>query len=361
MERAAEIAALIFTARDALLRDTAADLRVSFLLFDSAVETLMVRALASDSSWRRFDRSRMTWATTETLRQIDLNDSDQQRRDDPDYDRSIESQDLSWITGALNWYLSPTQQRSVERNFDDKLRLLAWDQKIPRDFVAVTSRLHEYRNEMYHREEIRPNALKITAHLYALVVTQFLEFLPPQWISMGTSTEEFRSRVFSRLSIPAPTNDDLSWLEFGGVQRLLAEDLRTSLEVTDARSIIGDYIRERVAEVHENMKFVGGYAHEFDRSVTVVTDLDVVRLIYTSKFLSTFLERRGEKAPVTAAALARWDSWADEIPQGSAALAVFSSLAKFETEFEPFELKVREASSDVDSAIQSEIDRLRGK
>lgn len=47
MQRAAEIAAQVFTARDALLRDRQEDLRVAFLLFDSATETLMVRAINS--------------------------------------------------------------------------------------------------------------------------------------------------------------------------------------------------------------------------------------------------------------------------------------------------------------------------
>ncbi|MGV9194157.1 hypothetical protein ACQ143_07400 [Microbacterium sp. MC2] len=51
MKRAAEIGAQVFTARDALLRDTLEDLRVAFLLFDSAMETLMVRRIGELSRY----------------------------------------------------------------------------------------------------------------------------------------------------------------------------------------------------------------------------------------------------------------------------------------------------------------------
>ncbi|ALQ30843.1 hypothetical protein AA310_08110 [Arthrobacter sp. YC-RL1] len=50
-ERAAEISAQVFTARDAMLSDTPEDNRVAFLLFDSAVETLMVRRVQELSRW----------------------------------------------------------------------------------------------------------------------------------------------------------------------------------------------------------------------------------------------------------------------------------------------------------------------
>lgn len=51
MKRSAEIAAQIFTARDVLARDTPEDLRVAYLLRDSAAETLMVREVKKVSCY----------------------------------------------------------------------------------------------------------------------------------------------------------------------------------------------------------------------------------------------------------------------------------------------------------------------
>jgi hypothetical protein len=61
MQRAAEIGAQVFTARDALLRDRQEDLRVAFLLFDSATETLMVRAINSALAMGLWDWGRYAY------------------------------------------------------------------------------------------------------------------------------------------------------------------------------------------------------------------------------------------------------------------------------------------------------------
>ena len=137
MKRAAEIAAQVFTARDAMLQDTAEDMRVAFLLFDSATETLMVRRvqylssylLRSDSPWQVPPDQQVT----PTLSDPDQRDREQALRGPKDY---------------IHWSFSRTQVAGIDRNFDDKLRFLAWNGDIPREYVLIVSRLHEYRNEM---------------------------------------------------------------------------------------------------------------------------------------------------------------------------------------------------------------------
>ena len=138
MRRAAEIAAQVFTARDALLRDTPEDLRVAFLLFDSAAETLMVRRIDSLFLFHLRDWGGHPSPPWRESVAVDLNDSGQKAR-----------LEAAASTGFVHWQLSATQRRDVDRDFESKLRLLAWDAAIPPEYVPVIGRLHAYRNEMY--------------------------------------------------------------------------------------------------------------------------------------------------------------------------------------------------------------------
>jgi hypothetical protein len=80
MQRAAEIAAQVFTARDALLRDRREDLRVAFLLFDNAAETLMVRAINGRLGMGLWDWGPYAYLPKWLPIAIDLNDLGQRER-----------------------------------------------------------------------------------------------------------------------------------------------------------------------------------------------------------------------------------------------------------------------------------------
>lgn len=341
MERAAQIAALVFAARDTMLRDTPEDLRVSFILMDSAAETLMVRAIDSEFESGRFDRDQMRWADESRLRKVDLNDLDQRVREDPAHDDPVDLSDLSSLRTRIEWFMSPRQIQSIRRNFDDKLRFLAWDNRISPDLVRVTSRLHEYRNEMYHREETRPDALRIAAHLYALILTQMLESLPPRWLAVSGGEDSEWKRISSRLTVALPHAGSPWTSDFGALQQLLADELRSSVDVLDGRAIIGDYIRDRVSVVHENLGFVADWLAYRDQSLSSITELDVIRNIYLREFGLSLADLRGRKAPVTGAMIKRWDAWASQIPEDSSPVSVFASLVAFESEFEAFEALVK--------------------
>jgi hypothetical protein len=83
----------------------------------------------------------------------------------------------------IHWSFSKNQIAKIRMDFSEKLRFLAWRGNIPPVYVKAASRLHEYRNEMYHREEVRPEALRIVAHLYASIRADFLDLLKPRSFS----------------------------------------------------------------------------------------------------------------------------------------------------------------------------------
>lgn len=105
----------------------------------------------------------------------------------------------------MYWKFSKSKLSGIERNFEDKLWVLAWNGDIPREYVSIVSRLHEYRNEMYHREESRPAALRNTVSLYPFLVSQFLELLKPQGFSSTSQRDNLEARIFNRMGLPRPS------------------------------------------------------------------------------------------------------------------------------------------------------------
>lgn len=348
MQRAAEIAAQVFTARDALLRDRREDLRVAFLLFDSAVETLMVRAINSALAIGLWDWGRYAYLPEWAPVAIDLNDLGQRKR------LTAES-----VNGHVPWQLSDTQKRGITRDFAAKLRVLAWNGDIPAEYVPVIARLHDYRNEMYHREETRPNALRILAHLYAWLTADLLERLRPGIFSRSSSDpDDLVERTYERMGQAIP---DGLLVDGFSIQNHMAAALRDGLDLATAPQLLADYADERLEAVHDAIKFSGDYIGDVQQ-VSKVSEMDIVRLIYYSGDPRVGLaEMRKVKAPVTRAMINRWDKWPATIRATLGAVDAFRSLADLEAEFEEFETRVHELARDVDSEIQAQIDWIRGK
>jgi hypothetical protein len=348
VQRAAEIAAQVFTARDAMLRDTPEDLRVAFLLFDSAAETLMYRrtSLSIELSFSSKSTSleRLGW----TVVNVDLNDFEQKGRYPSEWDARVE------------WRLSETQKRNIEREFDSKAKFLAWDGLLPTPLVSTLKRLHQYRNEMYHREESRPEALRIVAHVYAWLVAELLERLGPGWFSSSSADpEDLLSRTLARMGRFASEGSDpfSRGLE---LQSEMAIVLREDLQLDDAPELLGRYVKSRVENMHEQVEFCGEYIGEV-RQVGSLTEMQVIRLLYAEGPVTDVLNPSVREVPVKRASLGRWDAWHTRIRELSDPIDAFRSLAEFEIEFEDFEAKVREMALAIDREIQLQIDVARGK
>jgi hypothetical protein len=227
---------------------------------------------------------------------MDLNDLGQKER------LTSESKD-----GHVPWQLSDTQKRSIAREFATKLRVLAWNGDIPAECVPVISRLHDYRNEMYHREEARPNALRILAHLYAWLTADLLERLRPGIFGrLSSDPDDLVARTYKRMGVAVPDGR-----HFDGflIQKQIAAALRDGLDLATAPELLADYAAERMEAIHEAIEFAGEYIGEVQR-VGNVTEMDIARLIYhTGDPRLSLIDMRHAKAPVTRAMIARWDKW----------------------------------------------------
>ncbi|MCC4268885.1 hypothetical protein [Microbacterium schleiferi] len=350
MKRAAEIAAQVFAARDALLREQSEDDRVAFLLFDSAAETLMVRWIASGMGLHKWDWGHYWRAPGERLLKPDLTDMEQRERE-----RAAAG------GRAVLWQLSASQKRKIERDFTAKLQLLAWDGAIPPAYIATLGRLHDYRNEMYHREESRPKALRTMVHLYAWLVADLLERLSAGWFSWSSDDPaDLLKRTYARMGVEAPTVEGAPLGPSFEIQTHMAEALRRELRLEAVPALLGDYAADRLEKTHSRIAFCAEFlAGELDAKK--VTEMDVIRLLYAPAPVGRLEDLAGLRVPVSRQTIASWDAWPDRIRTTEEPLDAFGSLAELEAEFEPFEAKVRELASQIDGEIQFRSDWARGK
>jgi hypothetical protein len=336
MQRAAEISAQVFTARDAVLRGNLEDLRVGFLLFDSAIETLMVRKIRYLSSYLLRSEA-PKWLPSDWHQvKADLNNLAQ-----------VESETAKLGAGAsIHWAFSKTQIGKIEKDFSEKLRFLAWNGDIPAEYVKVVSRLHEYRNEMYHREDSRPEALRIVAHLYASVVAEFLDLLKPQFFASGHASNGTVARIYERMNMERPPEALHSGAGFE-LQSAMAATLRRDLVLENVPLLIADYIESRVGNAHEMVE----YAREFTSSMRSkdFSEMDAIRLAYWAPPGSA------QRATPTRAMLKQWDDWAEDTRKRPDALSAFRSLADFEAEFEEFERIFEGMAFQIDEEVDRQI------
>lgn len=253
MRRTAEIAAQVFTARDAMLLDTAEDLRVAFLLFDSAAELLMFRHIQGRLHIGMYSAPPTdAWGSPRVI-DVDLNDVNQKAAATAASDKYI------------HWVLSASSQRSILREFESKLRFLAWDGEIPSSFVSIIGRLHHYRNEMYHRDESRPEALRTVVHLYAGLIAELLERLPPMWTGWSSSdSKDLLPRTYKRMGLPPPDDTGLLNRPDGrSMQKAMAMALRRQLNLVGGAGLLAEYVKSRVEAMHGRLRFVSDTSPTF--------------------------------------------------------------------------------------------------
>ena len=348
------LAAQVFTAKDLIVRGTSADLRVAVLLLDSTLETLMVRKVRQVMQMQSFAGDEW-WRKSAPIK-IVLSDFRQRER---------VSQELG--EKYPNWVLSKNQRQSIDRNFGAKLQFLIWLGDIPAAYLKVASRLHDYRNELYHRDHTRHETLSISALISAYVVAEFLKLLKPLTVGYGADADATLAEIFDRAglapdevenveiisgySIPQlPSNFDLQVMM--GAQLMKGLDDR----LHKIPQLLADYIRERLAATDRSLDLIGGW--NFDDQPH--TKLDVIRLLHKPRG-TPLRDLRGLHTSVTKSTLERWNGWPEKISVLTDALEAFASLSDFESEFETFEVLVDSESSYVDGAISFELDRRRGK
>ena len=262
--------------------------------------------------------------------------------------------------GIVFWQLSGSQKRRINRDFSAKLQLLAWDGANPAPYVCVLGRLHDYRNEMYHRDESRPAALRTMVHLYAWLVTDLLDRLTAGWFSWSSADpDNLLQRTYLRMGMEPPGKDREILGPSFDIQNDMARVLRRDLDLADVPTLLADYAASRLDKVHGSLRFCAEFlADEYD--VEKVTEVNVVRFMHATRPVVQLADLAAVRTPVTRRMIATWDAWPHTIRTAGEPLDAFRCLAQLEAEFEPFEARVEDLAAAIDRELQFRSDWARG-
>lgn len=310
-------------------------LRVALLLLDNAAELQMDSAIRAELSSADF---------REKLRTLAL--------EIPDSERPPE---LQWL---IDWKpLTRKQRTQIDRNFNEKVDFLAsLPDKLDPAIQAPLKHLHQYRNQAYHRGQLRPATVTIACRLFVEINCELL-------LSLGSAGSSYAS------------DEDYSWLEqcFGvrAVQTLgnraflqqAAEEMRRRVFV-DSSAVgvaLSDHLEARITELRDAIVFILENTQHFGSPEEVFR---------ASQYRSAVNRGEAPAAPMLPPSykprfglqvlddlLAR----RAEISATTTRIDAFRKYSALETTLEMFEDDVHSLASEIDRAIQWAVDIARGK
>jgi len=94
--------------------------------------------------------------------------------------------DQKYVDELRGKVFSKTQRNKIEREFNAKCDLLVRENIIDVAQARVLKKLHEYRNETYHRDELRPATLASVNRIYIYLVCMMMATMPVHGMSLSS-------------------------------------------------------------------------------------------------------------------------------------------------------------------------------
>jgi hypothetical protein len=306
-------------------------LRLALLLLDNAAEMLMAEYIRHALVRERWsERLREQWLQISEAGEI------------PEAGKEA----LAFVP------LTKKEKTNIDRNFEDKLNYLSIrDHVMPEHLVTPLLHLHQYRNEAYHRNHIRPDTIRMACLMLFEICCELTLILRPA--SLGYSTD-----------------GDYSWLQerfgwsrknmLGSWREAVVEELRTSVIPTtdELTSVLSSYMDDRIEDFYRELDFL---------VENLNLDSRAAALTETIKFRKDSIQYAGNEVPKkpleprTIVWLEELRSKIPSIRRCAARVEAFHRFAELERELEPVEVALGEFTSEVDAHIQLQVDIARGK
>lgn len=295
----------------------------------------------------------MDWAIRTELRDADVREKLRTLAlEIPDAERPA---DLQWL---IDWQpLTRKQKTKIDRNFNEKLDFLtSLPDKLDPAIRAPLKHLHQYRNQAYHRGEVRPATVTIACRLLVEINCELL--LSLGWGGSSYASEEDYSWVEQRFGVRAAQTLG----DHGFLQRA-AEEMRRRvlLDSSALGTALADHLEARITDLRSAIAFILENTRHFRSPAEVFR---------ASQYRAAVNRGEAPAAPMPPATyeprfglqvlddlLAR----RAEIPATTARIDAFRTYSVLETTLELFEDDVHSMASDVDRAIQWAVDIARGK
>ncbi len=327
--------------RLAAARGDTARLRVALILFDSACELLLYRECQYLLLWQRHPRRLLEYIRRCEEQGVALTQYELQRREE--LEREV---------------LSKSREKKVQREFDAKVDLLVEQQVIEVDVAIALKRLHKYRNETYHRDQVRPATLDSAVRIYAYLSCLLLRDLPPHVVEWTRSDEPLPEALRSYVGEgPPPRSFD--------IQRVVAEAMLARWDVQcDLSQLLSGHLLDRLNEIEEHLQFAAAYRRDLPGSTERLSAWDVLVLLQVKDpriaVFGTVEELRRLDVAVTKTTFDSWRVHCERLASEPDNIRAFNIFADIETQFEPIEEEVRDLVQALDEQIDAAVDEARG-
>lgn len=230
--------------------------------------------------------------------------------------------------------ISKRRREDIERNFHEKLKLLVEENELHDSEAEVLGRLHKYRNETYHDDNVRDVTLRTSVLIYVTLTCALFERCPYPVITKGSpggDGPEMPKDVINRLLVEIDFSEEM-------------------LPIA-----LSEFLVERLDEIEEMIEFIAEEAGEASQDFAIkLACMGEVTRPPTKKDIYSV------DAPYTYDDLGKWRVMAQDVAKASDRLGAFSMFAEAERLIEPLESKIAQLVAEMDQSIQDETDRQLG-
>ncbi|WP_328689907.1 hypothetical protein OHA74_12410 [Streptomyces phaeochromogenes] len=260
----------------------------------------------------------------------------------------VDAEEVASIEAQI---VSKSDLKDIDRNFDAKVGLLVRRNLLDKALGPVLEKLHKYRNEMYHRDKLRPEIIRPATLIY--------------FDSACTVLESYRQTL---MSFPSDLGSEVCRFTEGrrpgfgeatDLPKKIAAQLRreVGLDLPQVRSALTAYLDARLDQMVDGLEFI-----EDNLAGPLLVRGDALRLVQANLAANPTLEQvRGRKYQYSKADLEQWRTRIAALESIDEKHALVSEYAAIEDSFELLEEKIRDAVFQVDYEVQSQIDFARGK
>ncbi|TQS42774.1 hypothetical protein [Cryptosporangium phraense] len=328
------------------LIDNEAHLRLSLILFDGAFELMMHREI---TPWMPLWRN-IYEAVVENEAAVRTAGAE------------LPPEEIATRVEFRAKGLSKSQATRIERDFAAKIDRLVAESKLTERDGRLAKRLHDYRNETYHRDHVRKDSIRLAVAAYGDIACRFLRDTRPllgiPWSShpkpvpLGLRPYFSSEREMAGLHAWAVAGQTL--LErLGPLDPVLPAKLSLNLveRIRQARASLLDFLGLSNETDSKTSKALDRLLFAFERDLS-----DTAAIVDLLKQFES-----GRRGKVTTRTIDGWMERAEHLAAIQDPLDAFVGFIDIELEFEPLENNAKGAVIALDRMIEDEIDRRRLK
>ncbi|GAA2255375.1 hypothetical protein GCM10010402_08330 [Actinomadura luteofluorescens] len=312
--------------------DRVPQLRLAHILLDSAVELIMHRMVRSELNDERYPFEQL-----ENLRRIATGTDALIRRERERLGADRIQAEIKKLEGSVT---SNTKRRRINREFNIKIDYLIERNKLPAGLGPVLKKLHEYRNETYHRDEHRIEVLRPAVLIYFDAACTVLEQYEPGAMilsdSLGPELTQFQQGL--------PRSSGVFELPRQAAQQLRIE---VGLDLESVRSALREHLLGRLTDLQELLDYI-----EESATARNVIPGDAIRMLQIDdddwEAILKVEVMRSRPVPYSMDDLTSWLARATALEDMTEKHALFTEFAAIEDCFEDIEKRAREAVWKID-------------